>query len=359
MKTCKRQEQGTATNIIPARELRVGHREGAGLCRAGRLATTVPRFLLLLAMGALAYAPLGRADHHATNAFSQSFGTGKQFKSTIERQTEGTISAEDLHQASLLAAQLLLHLNEAAQDLSDSRHDSARPELARAESLAKVVRGLLPVTTTTTTVKDAQGKEVYRYSQRVQDDLIPIFAEDMTIKLVEPVIEARSGEASLKGLRLADADVIRKSVLVDLGYIERKLKRAGELMDKPQEALAELKHAQAIGVHFHARKEDAPLIDVQYALTLAERMVAQNNYEAAKDNLQVAKQRLEVYRQLLGKNASRAVTDLEKEIEKISGALREADAASLLRHVWGRVTSLFSQEPGQAHETSPAAKPGN
>lgn len=300
---------------------------------AARLATANLGKLAVLGACLFAYAPPTYADHHATNAFTQSFGTGKQFKSTIERQTEGTLSAEDLHQASLLASQLLHHMNEAAQHLAASRAEAAKPHVAKAESLAKVVRGLLPVTTTSTTVKDTQGKEVYRYSQRVQDDLIPIFAEDMTIKLVEPVIEAKSGEASLEGLRLANADVIRKSVLVDLGYIERKLKRASELMTKPQDAFAELALAQAIGVHFHAHKEDAPLMDVQYALALAERMIGQKNYEAAKDNLQVAKQRLEAYRQLMGKNASKAVTDLEKEIEKISGQLRDADAANLLRHV--------------------------
>jgi hypothetical protein len=356
MKALRQQNQVTALDKHPGGSLRVGCREGRSPWRAGRITTTAPRFLMLLAVGALAYAPLARADHHATNAYMQSFGTGKQFKSTIERHTEGTLSAEDLHQASLLASQLLLHLNVAAQHLSDSRPESARPEVAKAESLAKVVRGLLPVTTTTTTVKDAQGNEVYRNVQRVQDDLIPIFAEDMAVKLVEPVIEAKSGEASSKGLRLADADLIRKSVLVDLGYIERKLKRSGELMAKPQEALAELTLAQAIGVHFHAHKEDAPLMDVQYALALAERMIGQKNYEAARDNLLVARQRLEAYRQLTNKAVSKPVTDLEKEIEKISGSLRDADATKLLRHVWGRVTSLFSQEPGQAHETAPPAK---
>lgn len=357
MKTLSQQNQVTALNNYSGRELRVECREGSSPWRAGRITTSAPRFLILLAVAALTYAPLARADHHATNVFSQTFGSGKPYKSTIERHTEGTLSAEDLHQASLLASQLLLHLNEAAQHLSDARPESARPEVDKAESLAKVVRGLLPVTTTTTTVKDAQGKEVYRNVQRVQDDLIPIFAEDMTVKLVEPVIEAKSGEASLKGLRLADADLIRKSVLVDLGYVERKLKRSNELMAKPQEALAELALAQSIGVHFHAHKEDAPLMDVQYALALAERMVGQKNYEAARDNLLVAKQRLEAYRQLAGKSASKTVTNLEKEIEKIGGNLRDAESTKLLRHVWGRVTSLFSQEPGQAHETAPPPKP--
>ena len=232
------------------------------------------------------------------------------------------IFVNPLHQASLLSAQVLLHLNEAAQHLTDSRTDGARPELEQAVALAKVVRSLLPVTVATTTVRDAQGKEVYRNVQRIQDDLIPIFAEDMVVKLVEPVLESKRGEEAIKGLRLADADLIRKSVLVDLSYVERKLKRASELLGKPQEALAELVLAQASGVHFHTHKADVPLMDVQVALSLAERMVDQKQYGAAKDNLLVAKQRLEAFRQLMGKNATAAVVELEKEIERLSLAAR-------------------------------------
>jgi hypothetical protein len=246
-----------------------------------------------------------------------------------------------------------MHLNEAAQHLADTNVEGAKPHIAKAESLAGVVRSFLPVTSTVTTVKDAEGKEVYRYAKREQDDLIPIFAEDMAVKLVEPVMEAKRGEASPNGLRLADADLIRKSVLVDLGYIERKLKRAGELLAKPPEALAELTLAQAIGVHFHVKKAEVPLMEAQFALALADRMVGQKNYDAAKENLRVAKQHLESYRQLTDKSGSKTVTDLEKEIERISSNLRGADANDLLRFAWGRVTSLFSNEPNQAHETAP------
>ena len=146
-------------------------------------------------------------------------------------------------------------------------------------------------------------------------------------------------------------------MLVDLSYVERKLKRAGELLAKPQEALAELALAQAGGVHFHAHKSDVPLMDVQVALSLAERMVDQKQYGAAKDSLLVAKQRLEAYRQLMGKNAAAAVAELEKEIEKLSLDLQDSGVTNTLRNLWARVTKLFQQEPGQAHEIATAEQP--
>ena len=156
----------------------------------------------------------------------QTLGSGKLYKTTVERQTEGELTAEDLHQASLLTSQLLMHVNKATLQLADARMDTAHSELEKAESLAKVVRGLLPVTVVTTSVKDAQGKEIYRNVQRVQDDQIPISEGDIAVEVVEPIVEAKKDEAALKGVRLADADLIRTSVLVDLSFVERKLKRA-------------------------------------------------------------------------------------------------------------------------------------
>jgi hypothetical protein len=98
----------------------------------------------------------------------------------------------------------------------------------------------------TTTVKDAHGKDIYHDVQRVHDDQIPISEGDIAVEVVEPIIEAKKDEASLKGVKLADADLIRTRVLVDLSFVERKLKRATELMGrtqesgKPKEAAAEL-----------------------------------------------------------------------------------------------------------------------
>ena len=82
----------------------------------------------------------------------------------------------------------------------DGKGDSAKQEIEKAQALAGIVRTLLPTTSVTTTVKDAQGKEVYRDEQKVQDDQIPIFAGAIAVEVVEPLVEAKKDQAALKGL---------------------------------------------------------------------------------------------------------------------------------------------------------------
>jgi hypothetical protein len=207
----------------------------------------------------------------------------------------------------------------------------------------------------TTTVREAQGREIYREVERVQDDQISIFEGQVAVEVVEPIVEAKKDEAALKGLKLAEADLIRTSVQVDLGFVERKLKRAAELIVKPKEAVAELAQAQSQGIRFYAHKEDSPLVDVQHALRLAERMAREKKFEGAKANLQLAKLGLETYRSLAGAEAGKSITDLQKEVEKVSGELQSPGVAEKIRSMWEKATSWFTRESGQAQQT-PAVK---
>jgi len=312
------------------------------------------RVVTALVVVALVWATArSQATEQTSNATTSTFGSGQQYKTTVERHSEGELSAADLHQASLLTSQLLTHLNAATQQLADGRGEGAKPEIQKAESLIKVVRALLPTTFVTTTVKDSQGKEVYRDVQRVQDDQIPIFAGQIAVEAVEPIIEAKKDEAALKGLKLAEAELIHTAVLVDLSYVERKLKRAGDLLAKPKEAAEELALAQAQGVKFFARRDDSPLVDVEHALRLAERQVREKKYEGAKINLQLAKVGLDTYRTLIGEEAGKSVAELQKDIEKLSGELQTPGAADKIRGMWEKAASWFRRESGQAHQTGP------
>ena len=297
------------------------------------------------------------AKEPTANVSTNVCGSGKQFTTTVERRSQGDLSAEDLHQASLLTSQFLTHVKHAIQELADLRTDAAQTDIEKAQSLAKVVHGLLPTTVVTTTVKDAQGKEIYHDEQQVQDDQIPIYMGDVAMEVIEPIIEAKKDEAALKGVKLADAKVIHTAVLVDLNYAERKLKRATELITKPQEASAELALIQSDGVHFYAHPEDDPLVKVQQALRLAERMVRENKFEGAKANLVTAQFQLEAYRALVGSDNGMAIADLEKNIQKLSGELQNPGAADQIRAMWDNVTGWFKRESGQAHQTATNAAP--
>ena len=320
------------------------------------------RFPAALVSVALALAAVQLPAAGATaNVSTNTYGSGKQYKTTVEWQSQGDLSAEDLHQASLLTSQLLTHVDKAAHQLADAHSDSARIEIDKAQALVKVVRGLLPSAIVTTIVKDAQGKEVYRNEQRVQNDQIPIYSGAVAMEVVEPIIEAKKDEAALKGVRLADAELIHTAVLVDVNYVERKLTRATELIAKPHEAAAELAQIQTAGVRFYAHKEDSPLVDVQHALRLAERMVREKKYDGAKLNLQTAKLQLEAYRAVMDNGAGLPAANLEKEIQKLSGELQTPGAADKIRGMWDKVAGWFKRESGQAHQTgavpADAAKP--
>ena len=85
------------------------------------------RFATALVAVALAWAVVRSQAAQPVSVSTNTYGSGKQFKTIIERQAQGELTAEDLHQASLLTSQLLLHLNEAAQHLADSRSDIHTP----------------------------------------------------------------------------------------------------------------------------------------------------------------------------------------------------------------------------------------
>lgn len=278
-------------------------------------------------------------------------GSGDLYQTIVERFTEGRLSDKDLNQASLLTSRVVAHLSGAEQDLAVGKKDTAKHQIDKALGLIKIVRALLPVTTVQTTVHDSTGKIVYSDEDKAQEDKIPLFSGMIAISEIEPIIAAKEREAALKGLRLADAEVLKTSVLVDLGIVERRLKRAIELLEKPEEALRQLASAQVNGIRLVYHKEDNPLVNTQIALRLAERMVEEKKYEAAEENLRVAQINLATYRGLLGSEAGVKVKKLEEDIRTIEKTLQQSGSAAKIRGFWERVVSWFKEEPGQARVT--------
>jgi hypothetical protein len=305
--------------------------------------------LVLFACTTIVAAEKSKENEEQRNQSIIKTGSGERYQTTVERHKEGNLSAQDLHQVSLLSSRVVNHLNEAMNGLLDQNPDAARKEIENAQKLTKVVRDILPVTTVTTIVKDAKGREIYRDVDKIQEDRIPLYSGMIAMEVIQPIIDAQEEAAALKGLRLADANVIRTSVLADLSYIERKLNRAAALLDKPEEALAQLSLAQTQGVQLIVNKADNPLVKVQHALRLAERMVEEGKHEAAQENLRLAQIQLGTYRAILGKEAAKDVKQLEDDIVSMISKTKEKDAAAKIRDFWERAISWFREEPGQAH----------
>lgn len=285
---------------------------------------------------------------------------GGGYTTTTSRESKGELSQADFRQVSLLASRILVHLDEASKQLIDGRGDAAKPELEQTQTLVGIIRDILPVTTVETVVKDQSGKEVYRDVDTVQNDRIPIFRHMIEVDVIEPVVELKNLDAEgltpveLKGMRLADAEVINTSVLLDLSYVERKINRALEQLEQADVALASVVLAQTDGVQFITNKVESPLVAAQSALRLAELQIEDQRYEAAEENLSLARLNLDAYRQALGEQAGGKVDELRNQIEALSGKLRQEGARKKVRGFWDRITSWFRIEPGQ---TEPTGRP--
>lgn len=296
------------------------------------------------------------APNHAGQAKHSMTRKGKRYTTTVERRTEGTLSNEDFQQVSLLATRIVKHMNAAVEHLVDEHHDKARSELQSLQTLSRVARDILPVTIVDTVVTNADGEEIYRNSDRVQDDLIPIFENRVAVEVMEPILDAKKESAAVKGIRLADADLIHTSVLLDLSYVDRKVKRCLSLLDEdPDRALSQLVLAQNDGVRLSLHKEDHPLVEAQAALRVAQRMVEQERYDAGKANLMLARNHLELYRGL-SRSADEKVKEMDRDIEKVMEAIEEPGAADKIGGFWGRLTEWFTKEAGVMRATESASE---
>ena len=82
------------------------------LMHGGRRSVRFNFGLVLLLAGAVLAWSVARSDAATAGmATTNTYGSGKLYKTSVERQSEGDLSAEDLHQASLLTSQLLGHVN--------------------------------------------------------------------------------------------------------------------------------------------------------------------------------------------------------------------------------------------------------
>jgi len=290
--------------------------------------------------------------------YSTTAGSGEKYQTTIERTTRGELGEEDMRQVTVLSSRVLLHLNAAIENLIDDDVDKVREEVGHAQKVAGIVRDMLPVTTVRTRVKDANGNTVYDYTEDVQDDRIPIYESTLMIEVVKPIIEAQKDEAALQGLTLQDADFLYTSALLDLGYVDRKLRRAAELLaDSKEQALRQLLLAQTQGLQLEVNQEDSPLVKAQVALQLAERMVGENKVEGAKSNMQLARLYLESYQSLASDPTATEVQNLRQKMDDLSASLGKGGMATaeardesrgVIQGFWETVTGWMAEEPGQA-----------
>ena len=307
--------------------------------------------LLVVLFVAVLATPTVWAAEKQTNKNTTVTGSGRTYKTTVTRQTKGQISSEDLRQVSLLASQVLMHVNKAEQSIELGNSDSAKAEIKDAKNLIDIAHKLLPVKLVTTTVKDAKGAEVYKNTETTQDDVIPLYQDVETIDTFNDILNAK--KAQFKGREFLGRVNINATILADLSYIERKVQHAMQLIDNNQseEARQQLLLAKNYGVDVRFSETESPLVDARRAFGLAEQMVNEKKYDAATANLKLAKIRLHEYAELTGKPKADEVKQLRKDIDSLVGKIEEKGSAGKIRALWHKTTDLFERHPSQAKPT--------
>lgn len=275
-------------------------------------------------------------------------GSGEKYKTEITRSTHGAISETDLQQASLLTSQVIGHVNRAVADLADNNPNDAKKVLAKAKTLVGIVRDILPTTDVTTVVRDAKGKEVYRYSETEQKDVIELFGEVAVVDVLNDVLEAKKTDTA--GQEYVGSVQVYTSVMADLGYIERKIDAAMAAMDDPIEAKNQLILAQVKGIDMSVSEVESPLMEARRALKIAEIQVKEKAFDLAKDNLTRAKLKLDEYRLLFGKTKDKAIKEITSKIDTLQQDLNKEGVSSAIRECWQKTVKLFQ------HDTPNTAK---
>jgi len=306
-------------------------------------------------------APEGSAERESKAVKAEpvvrAFGSEGGFRTEVTSETKGSLSKEDRRQASLLAAQVFQHVDEARRALEADEAAAARKEVEMGRKAVEAVRQLLPTTHVLTKTTAPDGKVIYEDERDVQDDRVFLFEGLVQARTLAPIREAQQDEPRVAGVRVVESERISTEVVADLAYVDARLRRALKALDdkKPDEAAAALLLAQVKGVDFRYTKEDAPLAEARDAIWLAKRALEENNSIQAQANLQVARQWLEIYRQVLPEDQRQDVNQMMSEVNQLGDKLRKemnsstgqanrAHQGNTLTKWWDQVNSWFRKK---------------
>jgi len=271
-------------------------------------------------------APTTSAEHDSkANPVVRTFGAEGGYRTEVKSETHGTLSQDDRRQASLLAAQVFQHVDEARKATVSDDLERALKEVDKGREAIKAIRALLPKTTVRTTTTAPGGKAIYEDEREVQEDRIPLYEGMVHARTLAPILAARRDTAQIAGVRVVESEAISTAVTADLDVVEAQLSRAAKALKdkKPDEATTALLLAQVRGVDIRYNKEDTPLAEARDAIWLAKRALEENNAAQARANLSIARGRLEVYRQIVPEDRRQDVTQMLSQVNQMEAQLRK------------------------------------
>lgn len=185
---------------------------------------------------------------------------------------------------------------------------------------------------------------------------VPILAEDIAMQVTQPIGHSTGTDGGLERAKLAGADSVDTVVVVDLDLVEQKLNEAAAKGLLLRSMASDFGKLPDDAVRFVSHTNCSPLVDVEHALQLAERMVRERRYESAAASLQTTRTQLGAYRAQADGPAGQGVSDLEHGIEKVSAQLQTLGAADKIRTMWHEVAGWAKRVPGGAQQAANVAQ---
>jgi len=253
---------------------------------------------------------------------------GSGIKTEIKREGFGNpLSSEDQHELSLLGAHLLGQIQQARIALDGNASDIATTSVKKSLQLVGIIRRVLPKTHVTTTVHDKGGKVLYEDAQDVQMEKFIVYhmlSEVDKSHLIDT--DKRQGERA-GGVQYEGSKLIDMDVVLDIGYVERRLREAERALPaKPEIAFRVLSDAQTRGTELTAAEFESPLFDAQEAVKYAHEAAERKEYKAAQSNLKIAREYIAMYRDLVPPGKHDEIDKLTAEISKAAADITESAA---------------------------------
>jgi hypothetical protein len=238
-------------------------------------------------------------------------------KAEVKREQIGkALTAEGHEQVSMLSAHLLSQVQQARIALDANDSNGALQKIKKTLQLAGIIRSMIPKIHITTLVRDVNGKVIYEDVTDVQDDTYVVYHKLSEIDQSRLAKPEQKGEEKA-GLKYQGSEFVDVDVVMDLGYVERRLQEAERLVaTEPLEADRALAEAQSSGTSVVTSMFESPLHDAHKAVQFAHESAERHEYKAAQANLNIAREYLALYRDLVPASQHEEVDKLRAEIEK-------------------------------------------
>jgi hypothetical protein len=278
-----------------------------------RLGSCVAMYVLVVGWSAAALA----AQKAPSRAESTDDDVSSGITTQVQQETEhGPPSEEEQRHISVLGAQVLRQISRARDAIDADDRAAAEEAVGKAQQALKIVRQMLPKSLLTTTVMNPQGDALYEDTEEVQADYVTVFRSFTAFDIVRPLIASKKNSAQVGGDEFEGGGLVEADVVVDLGFVERRLGAAKRALSKDIRAADDsLVAAQNRGTTLTLVTIESPLAEAREAMQFAHKAATREEYQAAEANLRIARGYLSLYREAAPDASKEEVDALNKEID--------------------------------------------